>query len=103
MGVVWDQMVQSVKKALQVVLKISALRDLELLTLMAEVEFIFNSRPLKFVSGDALDPESPTPNYFLLGRNYRVAAVRVFDDKDHLLRKQWRISQRLANHFGKDG
>jgi hypothetical protein len=68
---------------------------------MAEAEFMVNSRPLTFVSRDAEDPESLTPNHFLLGKDYRVAAVGAFNDTDLILRKQWRISQRLADHFWK--
>jgi hypothetical protein len=101
MGGAWERMVQSVKKALYAVLKEKAPRDEVLHTLIVEAEHIVNSRPLTFVSSDPDDPEAITPNHFLIGRSSNNQSPGVFDEADLCLRRQWRISQRLTDHFWK--
>ncbi|CAG7832787.1 unnamed protein product [Allacma fusca] len=64
----WERLVRSVKLALQVTLKERVPREDVLLTLLVEAEAVVNSRPLTFVSVDANDPETLTPNHFLLGK-----------------------------------
>jgi transposase InsO family protein len=101
MGGAWERMVQSVKKALYAVLKEKAPRDEVLYTLIVEAEHIVNSRPLTFVSSDPDDPEAITPNHFLIGRSSNNQSPGVLDEADLCLRRQWRISQRLTDHFWK--
>ena len=52
MGGVWERLVRSCKKALNVVLQNQVLTDEVLLTAFAEVEWLVNSRPLTEVSTD---------------------------------------------------
>lgn len=66
---------------------------------MAEVENIVNSRPLTHVSVEPGSKETLTPNHFLLGTSSNSPQIGKFDDSDLFLRKQWRISQRLADMF----
>jgi hypothetical protein len=99
MGGIWERMVQSVKKALYAVLKEQAPKDEVLLTLMAEAEHIVNSRPITFVSSDAADPEALTPNHFLIGTSSGLQSPGEFVEADLCLRRRWRISQRLTDHF----
>jgi hypothetical protein len=101
MGGVWERLVQSVKRALYSTLKETAPRDEVLLTLMCEAEHMVNSRPLTFVSSDPEDPEALTPNHFLIGRTSANQSPGEFDDADLILRRRWKISQRLSDHFWK--
>ncbi|GBP84659.1 hypothetical protein EVAR_58882_1 [Eumeta japonica] len=53
-------------------------REEVLSTLLAEVEFAVNSRPLTHVSVSAEDPEALTPNHFLLGGTARQRWLREY-------------------------
>ncbi|KAJ0171004.1 hypothetical protein K1T71_013203 [Dendrolimus kikuchii] len=100
-GGAWERLIRSVKESLKVVLKERAPRDEILSTLMAEVEQMVNSRPLTHVSVEPHTDESLTPNHFLLHSSSNSPCIGVFDESDTYLRKQWRISQRLADLFWK--
>ena len=63
MGGVWERLMRSCKKALDVVLWNQVLTDEVLLTAFAEVEWLVNSRPLTEVSSDVDDLEALTPNH----------------------------------------
>jgi hypothetical protein len=66
---------------------------------MTEAENMVNSRPLTIVSSDPDDPEAITPNHFLIGTSSSAQPPGEFSDRDFSLRKQWRISQKLADNF----
>ena len=99
MGGSWERLVASVKKALQSVLGKQMVPDDVLHTTVVEVEFQVNSRPLTYVSGHGGDPESITPNHFLLGvvPDGCVLPPGVFGESDRMSRRRWRQSQALAN------
>lgn len=82
MGGVWERLVRSCKRALNVVLKKQVLTDEVLATTMAEVESLVNSRPLTEVSSDVDGMEALTPNHFLLGRASTNLPPGVFTDKE---------------------
>ncbi|CAG7723012.1 unnamed protein product, partial [Allacma fusca] len=67
MGGCYERLVRSVKVALGVALKERYPEEDLLHTLLLEAEFLVNSRPLTHVSVDPDDPESITPNHFLIG------------------------------------
>lgn len=98
-GGAWERLIRSVKTSLRVIMKERAPREEVLLTLIAEVENMVNSRPLTHVSVDPESLESLTPNHFLLGSSSSTPIVGTFDDSDMFLRKQWRKSQALADMF----
>ncbi|XP_049886664.1 uncharacterized protein LOC126381183 [Pectinophora gossypiella] len=99
MGGAWERLVRSVKTALYTVLERTSPSEEVLHTLLAEVEYTVNSRPLTHVSVDPADPEALTPNHFLLGGTAREGPPGTFDDSDLSNRTQWRASQRLADLF----
>ncbi|XP_068712333.1 uncharacterized protein [Montipora foliosa] len=68
MSGVWERLVQTTKKYLKSVVGDGLLNDLELRTLLAEVESIANNRPVTAVSDDPADFTDFTPNHFLLQR-----------------------------------
>lgn len=75
------------------------INDESLRSVLLEVEQIINSRPLTYVTLETLDDEALTPNHFLIGSSNGARPPGNFTDDDLLLRKNWRKSQQLANHF----
>ncbi|XP_069365348.1 uncharacterized protein [Maniola hyperantus] len=99
MGGAWERLVRSVKTALTATLHERHPTEEVLSTLLAEVEYTVNSRPLTHVSVSPDDPEALTPNHFLLGGPGRVPLPGTFDEEDAVSRSTWRASQRLADIF----
>ncbi|XP_063834897.1 uncharacterized protein LOC135084084 [Ostrinia nubilalis] len=98
-GGAWERLIRTVKTSLKVVLKERAPREETLITLLAEVENMINSRPLSHVSVDPSTVETLTPNHFLLGNSSNLPTIGEFDDSDLYLRKLWRKAQRMADMF----
>ncbi|XP_055524646.1 uncharacterized protein LOC129718180 [Wyeomyia smithii] len=67
MGGVWERLVRSTKEALAVIDEGGRLTDEVLLTSICEVEDMINSRPLTYVSQEADEIDTLTPNHFLRG------------------------------------
>ena len=99
MGGAWERLVRSVKVAIRAILHERAPRDEVLRTVFCEAESLVNSRPLTHVPVDPDDPESLTPNHFLLGSSSTVQPPGEFTERDLCCRKQWRVSQALSNMF----
>ncbi len=96
-GGVWERLVKSCKRTMYAVLGCQSLTEEVLVTVMAEVESILNSRPLIAVSDDIRDFEALTPNHFLLGRpSPNLPADVRLEGTCH--RKRWRQAQALTNH-----
>ena len=72
-----------------------------LLTLMAEVESVINSRPLTTVSSDARDLEPLIPNHLLQLKQSCSLPPGIFSEHDLYSRKRWRQVQYLADIFWK--
>ncbi|GBP93592.1 hypothetical protein EVAR_98436_1 [Eumeta japonica] len=68
-------------------------------TLLAEVEYTVNNRPLTYVTTDPEAPEALTPNHFLLGGSVATPTPGAFNESDLNSRAQWRVSQQLADMF----
>ena len=68
MSGVWERLVQITKKHLKIAAGDGLLNDVELRTLLAEVESIVYNRPITAVSDDLDDCSALTPNHFLLQR-----------------------------------
>ena len=100
-GGIWERLVRSSKRAMKAVLQNQTLTDEVLLTVMAEVESLLNSRPLTHISTHLADQEALTPNHFLLGRPNPNLPPDVFVDKDTSSRKRWRQAQVITDHIWK--
>ena len=100
MSGVWERLVQITKKHLKSVAGDGLLSDVELRTLLAEVESIVNNRPITAVSDDPDDCSALTPNHFLLQRATQLPPG-VFVNEDLFSRKRWRKVQFLADHYWK--
>jgi hypothetical protein len=101
MGGSWERMVKSVKVALGDTLSRKNLHEEVLNTLLIEAEHTVNSHPLTHVPDDPNDPEALTPNHFLIGKSSNLQPNGEFCENDLFGRKQWRITQTLAEHFWK--
>ena len=66
-GGVFEQMIRSVKRAVNAVLGHADVNDEELQTVFTGVEGLMNSRPLTQLSSDPNDEPVLTPNHFLVG------------------------------------
>ena len=107
-GGFFERMVKSVKRCLKKTIGNVTLSYDELLTAVAEVEMVLNSRPLSFVSTE--DMEEPlTPSHLLIGR--RVLNLPVWphsDDPDYgpqmssiELTKRMQHFNKTLDHFWK--
>ena len=99
MGGVWERLVASVKRSLRVVLGNQCVAEDVLHTVLLEVEFLLNSRPLTYVSSAIDDAEPLTPNHFIMGYPQAALPPGKFPDNDACGRGKWRQSQALANQL----
>ena len=99
MGGCWERLVASVKRAVRVVIGSQCVTDEVLATVLAEVEFVLNSRPLTYVSSDGSDPIALTPNHLLLGRDDPCLPPSVTTDERIGIRRRWKHAQQIAEHF----
>ena len=97
---VWERLVQITKKHLKSAVADRLLSDIELRTLLTEVESIVNNRPITAVSDDPEDCSALTPNHFLLQKATQLPPG-VFVKEDSLSRKRWRKVQFLPDHYWK--
>jgi hypothetical protein len=99
MGGSWESMVKAVKVALHSTLKDREPHEDTLHTFLLEAENTVNCHPLVYVDSDVDIEEILTPNHFLIGTPNSEQPPGMFDDSDLILRKQWRLAMRLADHF----
>ena len=98
-GGVWERMIRSVRSVLRSVLGEQIVTDEILLTVMAEVVNILNSRPLTRNSDNPLDDEPLTPNHLLHLRPITALPPGLFNEEDHNIKRSWRQAQYLSNIF----
>lgn len=89
---------QTTKKHLKSVVGDGPLNDLELRTLLAEVNSIVNNLPITAVSDDPADFTALTPNHFLLQRATHFPPGE-FVSEDKLSLRRWRKVQFLVDHY----
>lgn len=80
------------------VIRVQAVPEDVLLTVLIEVEGILNAKPLGYVSSDVADPDPVTPSMLLVGRR-DASLPQVSYVPDALTRRRWRLSQTIADHF----
>ncbi|XP_071476202.1 uncharacterized protein [Diadema antillarum] len=103
MGGVWERQIQSVRRALEPLLKSagSQLDDEAFRTFMTEAEAIINSRPL--TTSNLCDSEAPeplTPHHLLTAKpKIILPPPGVFQREDIYSRKWWRRVQHISNEF----
>jgi transposase InsO family protein len=99
MGGVWERLVGSTKRLVNVLLKEQTLSEEALRTVMCEIECILNSRPLTTSSDDPKDLNAITPASLLTLRCSTLLPPGIFDKKDCYSRRRWKQIQFLADEF----
>ncbi|XP_058448835.1 uncharacterized protein LOC131428812 [Malaya genurostris] len=99
MGGAWERMIYTVKKNLQQMRLARLPNDEVLRNALAEIENTVNSRPLTHVPVDDEMASVLTPNHFLLGSSDGMKPLADFNDSGLVLRRNWQMSQTLANIF----
>ncbi|XP_062710405.1 uncharacterized protein LOC134288715 [Aedes albopictus] len=102
MGGIWERLVRSVKCGLAA-MEISRNADEEtLLTALAEVESMVNTRPLTYLPLDAAEDETLTPNHFLLlSSNGVCQPAAAPQDERSALRSNWNHVRVMLDRFWK--
>ena len=99
MGGAWERLVRSAKEIMFGLVKDTVLNDPQLYTLLTEVEFIINSRPLTHLS-EAIDDYDPlTPNHILLGYHRNWTSIADTSNLDLSSRRKWKQVQALRSVF----
>ena len=106
-GGVFERMIGLTKRCLRKLVGRTTLTYEELLTAVAEVEMVLNSRPLSYVSSDDIE-EPLTPSHLLVGRRilglpedpcYEVSSDPDFDVTPKTLDKRMQHLSQILNHF----
>ena len=92
-------MIRSCREHLRHVAGFQSLTEENLQTLVVEVEFLVNSRPLTEVSSDPFDLAAITPNDLLILKPMDPLPPGVFEPDPTRLRRGWKQVQSLANAF----
>ena len=100
-GGVWERQIRTVRKILNSMISSQMLDDEGLSTLLCEVEYTINSRPLTTVSNDHRDLNPITPNQLLLLRSEPVMPPGHFSSTENYSRRRWKQVQHLASEFWK--
>ena len=102
-GGYWERLVQSSKRCLQKVLGRAKLNYEELLTALAEVEGVLNSRPLCHIYDDTID-EVLTPSHLTIGRRllsppYSSVSPELIQFTKETASQRARYLHKLLSHF----
>ena len=96
-GGMWERLVKSVKIPLKKVLKTALVTEMELYTLLCQIEQIINSRPLTAIRDD-VGIVALTPAMILIGRNYQNYPEAP-PPRDNEIIKRWRYRQQIERQF----
>ncbi|CAC5379120.1 unnamed protein product [Mytilus coruscus] len=111
MGGFYERLVGLVKRCLRKTLRKRSVSDVQLLTLLKEIEAVINSRPLVYVDEELKSRTTLTPNHFLAINSQNGIPDVDYDLKDpsyktcetssEKLKKLWRKGQNILNSFWK--
>ena len=98
-GGFYERMVGSVKRALKRVLGKSRLTQIEMQTVLTEVEAQINSRPLTVVSSSSEDLAPLTPGHLAIGRSPQSLPDIDRQTEKTSFGKRWKYQQTMLKHF----
>ena len=98
-GGFYERMVGSAKRSLKRVLGKSRLTQIEMETVLTEVEAQINSRPLTVVSSSSEDLSPLTPGHLTIGRSPQQLPDIDRETERMSLGKRWKYQQTLLKHF----
>lgn len=98
-GGVWEMLVSSRRKVVNIVVREQVLNDDCLHTLFCEIEAILNDRPITANSNVLSDLEPFTPNHLLLMKRKPNLPSGIFSKTDNYGKRRWRQVQYMANLF----
>ena len=102
MAGVWERLVRSVKMVLRGLLENETkklLTDEGLYSLLCEVEFILNDRPISSNPTGLDDAPALTPNMLLTFQRRVITRILHYDPKEAYSKRWWRHIQNLASVF----
>ena len=100
MGGCWESLIKSIKRCLYAILRDRITTIETLTTILCEVEYIINNRPLLPIGYDVNDYEVLTPNNFLL--NYKTHEINMGNDiiVDKIdYQQKWKQVQNITNMY----
>ncbi|XP_062535152.1 uncharacterized protein LOC134204341 [Armigeres subalbatus] len=100
-GGLWEAQVKSFKAHLKKSVGLRTLKNDEMLTALAQIEAVLNSRPMTAISSDPSDYEALTPGHFLVQRPLTAVADQNFNDVSINQLKMWDQAQSLVQQFWK--
>lgn len=100
-GGLWESSVKSVKHHLKHVMGRALLTYEQLVTILAEIEAVLNSRPISAVSADPTDFSYLTPGHFLTGAPLNSYPEQNVSDTPTNLLKFWSICTHVKQLFWK--
>ncbi|XP_071643026.1 uncharacterized protein [Temnothorax longispinosus] len=98
-GGLWEAAVRSMKQQLTKTIEDASLTVVEIMTVLAQVEAILNSRPLTPLSNDPLDLSALTPAHFLIGDSLTSYPEPDILDIPMNRLSRWQHVERLKQHF----
>ncbi|KAK2578857.1 hypothetical protein KPH14_012604 [Odynerus spinipes] len=98
-GGLWEAAVKSMKHHLKRVAGEASLTQEELLTLIAQIEAVLNSRPISALSDDPSDLCALTPGHFLIGDALTSTLEPSLENIQENRLSRWQRIEQLRNHF----
>lgn len=92
-------MIRTIRKTINSVIKEQTLNDEGLHTLMCEIAFIVNDRPITMNSDRYCDLEALTPIHLIFMKRSPNLPPGIFNKHDNYCRRRWRQVQNMANLF----
>ena len=102
-GGIWERLVASVKRCMKKVIGTERLTFVELQTVISEIEFILNKRPIGVDYDDDLE-DVLTPNHLIFGRRLEATSnlgdVNIHHDiSNRKLVKRKKLIDTMTGHF----
>ncbi|XP_038106744.1 uncharacterized protein LOC119766334 [Culex quinquefasciatus] len=100
-GGLWESQVKSFKTHLKKTFGLQVLKMDEMLTALAQIEAVLNSRPLTPISNDPQDFEALTPGHFLIQRPLTAIAEPDLEGVPQNRLAMWQNAQRFTQQLWK--